>query len=143
MGGFFTNAGGVPANNIAKWNGSTWSALGSGVDSSVLALAVFGPDLYVHGGFSVAGSKVSAHLARACIGSSVQSVVAINSTASIQLSGVTGYQYDVQRATNLTSPITWTTLTAGPLSPAPDGSFTFTDTNAPPGKSSYRARELP
>ena len=29
-GGCFTTAGGVPANNIAKWNGSAWSALGRG-----------------------------------------------------------------------------------------------------------------
>jgi len=82
-------------------------------------------------------------LARARIGSIVKSVAASNFTASIQLSGVTGYQYDVQRATNLTFPITWTTVTTSPLSPAPDGAFTFTDTNAPPGAAFYRAHELP
>src|SRR5262245_28701659 len=31
-GGKFTVAGGVPANGVAKWDGSTWSALGSGTD---------------------------------------------------------------------------------------------------------------
>ena len=31
-GGDFTTAGGVPANHIAKWNGSSWSALGSGIE---------------------------------------------------------------------------------------------------------------
>ena len=41
-GGDFTTAGGVPANYIAKWNGSAWSALGSGMDSVVYALAVSG-----------------------------------------------------------------------------------------------------
>ena len=30
-GGNFTTAGGVPANYIAKWDGSAWSALGSGI----------------------------------------------------------------------------------------------------------------
>ena len=30
-GGTFYNAGGVTANNIAKWNGTSWSALGSGI----------------------------------------------------------------------------------------------------------------
>ena len=64
-----------------------------------------------------------------------------NSTASIQFSGVTGYQYDVLRATNLSSPITWTTITTSPLSPAPDGSFTWTDAYAPPGPAFYRAVE--
>ena len=147
-GGTFTIAGEVFATNIAKWNGSSWSALGSGIggsasSGSVWSLAVLGSDLYVGGAFTSAGGKVSYSLAKARIGSSVMSVVATNSTASIQLSGVTGYQYDVQRTTNLTSPITWTTLTTNPFSPAPDGSFTFTDTNAPPGKSFYRTRELP
>ncbi|MBN1575655.1 MAG: hypothetical protein JW913_03835 [Chitinispirillaceae bacterium] len=31
-GGFFDSAGGVAAGNIAKWDGETWSALGSGVN---------------------------------------------------------------------------------------------------------------
>ena len=31
-GGNFTTAGGVPANHIAKWDGSAWSALGSGMN---------------------------------------------------------------------------------------------------------------
>src|ERR1039458_9704076 len=30
-GGDFTMAGGSAANDIAQWNGSTWSALGSGI----------------------------------------------------------------------------------------------------------------
>ena len=32
-GGDFTTAGGAPANNIAAWNGSSWSALGSGMNA--------------------------------------------------------------------------------------------------------------
>jgi hypothetical protein len=60
VGGQFTGAGGVPANDVARWNGSSWSALGSGiVDGMVFALAVFddgsGPALYVGGNFSSAG----------------------------------------------------------------------------------------
>ncbi len=37
-GGYFTNAGGVPVNNIAVWNGTNWSALGNpgGVVASIL-----------------------------------------------------------------------------------------------------------
>lgn len=31
-GGYFTDAGGVPAQKIAKWNGTTWSAMGGGFD---------------------------------------------------------------------------------------------------------------
>jgi hypothetical protein len=47
-GGEFTTAGGVLANNIAKWNGNAWSALGSGLNyaGEVWALAVSGTSLY-------------------------------------------------------------------------------------------------
>jgi hypothetical protein len=34
-GGWFTNAGGVAVNKIAKWNGATWSALGAGVGGNM------------------------------------------------------------------------------------------------------------
>ena len=34
VGGWFTSAGGVAANRVAKWDGSTWSALGSGMNIS-------------------------------------------------------------------------------------------------------------
>jgi hypothetical protein len=79
-------------------------------------------------------------VANARIGSIVKSVATTNSTASIQLSGVTGYAYDVQRTTSLAPPITWTTVTTTPLYPAADGSFTFSDTNALPGSAFYRAQ---
>ena len=47
-GGYFTTAGGSAANNVAQWNGSSWSALGSGF-APVYALAVSGGTLYVGG----------------------------------------------------------------------------------------------
>ena len=43
------------ANNIARWDGSSWSALGSGVNGYVTALAMLGNDLFVGGGFTTAG----------------------------------------------------------------------------------------
>lgn len=55
-GGAFTSIGGVAANNIAKWNGSAWSALGTGADSTVQALALApNGDIYVGGAFGSAG----------------------------------------------------------------------------------------
>jgi len=59
-GGRFTTAGAVPATNIAKWDGSAWSALGSGMsfypyDAYVNALAVSGTNLYAGGRFTTAG----------------------------------------------------------------------------------------
>jgi hypothetical protein len=55
VGGSFTFIGAVPANYIAKWDGSAWSALGSGMSGTVNALAVSGTDLYAGGNFTTAG----------------------------------------------------------------------------------------
>ena len=62
--GYFTSAGGVPANSIAKWNGSTWETLGSGLKGSVAALAMSGSDLYVGGGFTSAGGVPANRIAK-------------------------------------------------------------------------------
>jgi hypothetical protein len=72
VGGPIGSAGGVPVNRIAKWDGSSWSALGSGVgglpDTWVSAMAVFddggGPDLYVAGQFTSAGGVPAERIAR-------------------------------------------------------------------------------
>jgi hypothetical protein len=57
--GTFATAGGAAANNIARWDGTSWWPLGTGVDSAVHALAVFdngsGPVLCAVGAFSTAG----------------------------------------------------------------------------------------
>ncbi|MBC8078595.1 MAG: hypothetical protein H7Y32_21140, partial [Chloroflexales bacterium] len=69
-GGQFARAGGVNAKNIAAWNGSAWSALGSGLaeqyESSppVLSLALDGATLYAGGEFDSAGGKSIKGLAR-------------------------------------------------------------------------------
>ncbi len=61
IGGDFTSAGGVTLNYIARWNGTTWSALGATVGTSggVFALQPFndgsGPALFVGGAFPTAG----------------------------------------------------------------------------------------
>jgi len=57
VGGSFTNAGGVQVENIAKWNGSSWSAIGAGV-VGVNTIAVSGTEIYVGGGFQTAGGIV-------------------------------------------------------------------------------------
>src|SRR5262245_54181915 len=58
--GEFDAVGDVPANNIAKWNGTHWSALGSGLQFNngyavVYALAVSGSELFAAGRFTTAG----------------------------------------------------------------------------------------
>lgn len=63
-GGSFTEVGGLSANNIAQWNGNSWSALGSGINGRVSALAVSGSDLYVGGAFDMAGNVPAANVAK-------------------------------------------------------------------------------
>ena len=67
-GGSFTNAGGVLANHIAKWDGTTWSALGTapdfGVSNTVYALALDGGKLYAGGNFSTAGGVPANRIAK-------------------------------------------------------------------------------
>jgi hypothetical protein len=68
--GFFTAAGSVPAQSIARWDGSEWSALGAGLDGIVNALAVYddglggGPQLYAAGGFTMSGGVSMPRIAR-------------------------------------------------------------------------------
>ena len=72
VGGTFETAGGVSASNVAAWDGTSWTALGTGVDAQVEALCVFDDDgpgpnppaLYVGGGFSTAGGVAVSNLAR-------------------------------------------------------------------------------
>jgi hypothetical protein len=55
VGGQFSSINGVPARNIARLNGSTWSALGAGLGTSttnVYALAASGADVYAGGDFT-------------------------------------------------------------------------------------------
>ena len=52
-GGWITAAGGSSVNNIAKWNGSSWSAMGNGSGATVYTIAASGTDVYVGGSSSV------------------------------------------------------------------------------------------
>ena len=65
--GHFTAAGGVAANRLAKWDGSSWAPLGIGVDDAVHALASWddgdGPALYAGGAFT-ASSGADSYLAK-------------------------------------------------------------------------------
>jgi trimeric autotransporter adhesin len=86
VGGHFTTVGdSVPALNVARWDGSTWSALGSGLKAAansapVNALAFLGTDLYATGGFTNAGGITAKRVAKGD-GFSWSSIGAINGTA--------------------------------------------------------------
>lgn len=75
VGGEFTSAGGVPVNNIARWNGSSWAAVGRGLqggsnqeffvaDAMLVHDDGTGPQLYVTGDFTYAGGQVVNNIAR-------------------------------------------------------------------------------
>jgi len=51
-GGDFTAVGTVAANRVARWDGNTWSALGSGTDPPVTALAPLANGGLVVGGLA-------------------------------------------------------------------------------------------
>src|SRR3989441_3254428 len=57
VGGNFTNSGGIGANYIAKWDGTSWSLVGpaSTLTGSVFALAAYKGELYGGGFFFNAG----------------------------------------------------------------------------------------
>lgn len=70
-GGGFATAGGIAAKRLARWNGTTWSAVGGGITGtagttcSVYSLAVDGAGgLLVGGYFTTAGTVPAQHLAR-------------------------------------------------------------------------------
>lgn len=48
VGGSIENSGGTPVNHLAVWDGTNWSAMGSGTDREVKGLAVIGNDLFVY-----------------------------------------------------------------------------------------------
>ena len=63
-GGGFTVAAEVVTNYIAKWDGVSWSALGTGMNGGVYALAWDGTDLFAGGSFTVAGGVPANSIAK-------------------------------------------------------------------------------
>ena len=65
VGGDITSAGGVAVNNIAKWNGTSWSAVGRGLNHNVYALtADSSGNLYAGGYFGTAGGVTVNRIAK-------------------------------------------------------------------------------
>jgi hypothetical protein len=71
-GGEFTTADGVVVNRVARWDGSNWQPLGSGVNNIVTSLSTLDPDsagplppvLVAGGSFTLAGGNAAARIAR-------------------------------------------------------------------------------
>lgn len=60
IGGNFTS----PGNRIAKWNGTAWSTLGTGVNGTVRSIVINGNDVYVGGEFTSAGDRPAGSIAK-------------------------------------------------------------------------------
>jgi hypothetical protein len=141
----------VSANRIAKWEGSAWSALGSGLSGSTEPYAgdveVLAADesghLFVGGGFTVAGTNVSPYIAQANIippRGMIESIGAGNGSVTLDCLGVPGSAYAVQRATDVRFTMNLATLlTTNP--PSPDGLFRYTDPSPPGTTAFYRLRQ--
>ena len=67
-GGDFTSIGGLNIRNIAKWDGASWSTLGTGTNGEVFALTTFddgnGSALYAGGRFTNAGGVSTSRIAQ-------------------------------------------------------------------------------
>jgi hypothetical protein len=63
VGGAFTTAGGISANHIALFNGSTWSAFGTGTNGNVYDIVSFNTFIIAGGSFTTAGGTAAQNLA--------------------------------------------------------------------------------
>jgi hypothetical protein len=64
VGGEFTQAGNVTARGIARWDGTAWHSLATGLNGNAYALAIYNNDLIVGGWFTDAGGVPVNNIAR-------------------------------------------------------------------------------
>jgi hypothetical protein len=143
LGGSFTAAGGVAAANIAKWNGSVWSALGAGANNIVGSL-VFGVTgtLYAGGSFTSMAAVANTigiaswnGAAWASVGGGVNTAPvqglaigldgALYATGAFTLAGGIANTVGVAKwdGTAWTALGTGTGITSGPVAVGPDGAI--------------------
>jgi len=64
VGGIFDHAGGLPASNIAVWDGRKWCAFGNHFNNAILSISVWQNNLYVGGRFTMIDSNDVLYLAK-------------------------------------------------------------------------------
>jgi hypothetical protein len=130
-GGQFASAGGVPANNIAQWNGTNWSPLGSGIGFT-FTVAVSGSVLYAGGSFIGAGTNVAYYFAEAILPVPLSILTTdsnfglTNGYFGFDVAGPPGSNVVIQTSTDLQ---TWLPLQTNTLNPT--GLLYFSDTQSP------------
>lgn len=147
-GGAFTSVNGVTANRVAKWNGSVWTSLGSGVDGQVLSILVDNSDNVYVGGFltnNVARWNGSSWVSiGASIGSYVQAL-ATDSANNIYAGGTFGVRvWNGSTWTNLTPTFSGSIFTIY-HDPDPNGEMyvggSFSSINGQPANNIARFQE--
>ena len=91
--GLFTNAGGVAANRLARWDGNVWSDVGGSVvgNGTVNTLTIVGTNLYAGGTFTNMGGVPASRVARwdgnawYALGSGVSATVGVLSSSGSDL----------------------------------------------------------
>jgi hypothetical protein len=147
VGGNFNNAfntgrATVPAHYVARWNGRAWSAVGTGMNNTVDAVAVAGDTLYVGGIFTTAGGVSANHIAGALlVWPTFQGGPVRNADGSIGLNVATLTQSTnrLYEASNLTPPIVWQPIYTN----FTGGLWQFTDTNTAAFKSKFYRLSMP
>jgi hypothetical protein len=131
-GGPFATAGGSAAKYIAKWDGSTWTALGSGMNQYVYALAVSGSDLYAGGKFTTAGGKVSGYVAHAYLPAlPVLSVLGFDGNVMVSWPSVDTAGFVLEQSHTVPAPATWLSNTASVTDDGTNKWVTLPATNSP------------
>lgn len=64
VGGYFGTIDGVAVNNVAKYDGVNFSAMGDGLDNTVIDMLEFEGDLIIGGSFVNSGSSTVNHIAK-------------------------------------------------------------------------------
>jgi hypothetical protein len=142
--GNFTSAGGSPANHIARWDGSNWSPLGSGVSFAIsgafddFVIAIWRDRLFAGSRNRIvsAGGKSASGIAKAFL-NAIPPLEVVGGTASVFFR-----EPDIQaeawhRIERTTDFETWDQL--GLEYAGPTGGIDFRDNDAPPEKAFYRA----
>jgi hypothetical protein len=62
--GTFRYAGGVEVNGVTKWDGSSWSPLGSGFNSTVYGIGTYNGEIWAGGDFTMSGTEAVNRVAK-------------------------------------------------------------------------------